>query len=100
MKVVYREHVKDEALLDRLAHRVQVEGLVRVPLACSTRDLRAKGVERLGLGRRGERDVGEVLLGAPRRGGVGDDVGSEVDALVNGGVAEILWGYRGDLRCG
>ena len=59
---VVLQHVEDEAFLDGLAHRVHMEGL-RHPVGFC---LAAEQLQRLGLGRGGERDVGEARRTATR----------------------------------
>ena len=60
---VVRQDVHDEALLDCLPHRVQVEGLIDVRLGVEA----AEHLQRPALGRRSEREVGQVRLPpAPR----------------------------------
>ncbi len=60
---VVGQHVEDEPLLDRLAHRVQVERLV--PLG--GRVVAAEQLQRLALRGRGEREEAQVLLPPPGR---------------------------------
>ena len=52
------EDVHDEALLDRLPHRVQVEWLMQVRLGVEP----AEHLQRPALRRRGEREIGQVRL--------------------------------------
>ncbi len=86
------KYVEDEALLHGLAHRVQVEGLVRVLRAADAGNPLAEQVQCLGLGGRSEREVRQVLLRTSRRRGVSDDVGAEVDALVRGRLLGLRLG--------
>ncbi|MDQ3462613.1 MAG: hypothetical protein M3471_06245, partial [Actinomycetota bacterium] len=57
------QHVEDEALLDGLAHGVQVERLVAV----GDRVVAAEQLERAGLGGGGEGEERQVRLLAPGR---------------------------------
>ena len=61
------QHVLDEALLDGLAHRIQVERLVPAVSADITEQLQSPT-----LGRRGEREERQVRLVAPRRHRLGE----------------------------
>ena len=62
---VVREHVEDEALVDRLPHRVEVEG--PVAQALGRLDWRAEQLERLRLRRGREREEREVPRPAAAR---------------------------------
>ena len=60
---VVGEDVHDEALLDGLPHRVQVEGLIDVRLGVEL----TEHLQGPALGRRGEREVGQVRLASAAR---------------------------------
>ena len=60
---VLQQHVLDEALLDGLKHRIDVEGTVLVIFRCTTFfHQHTEGLQRLGLGRGGERIERQVAV--------------------------------------
>ena len=81
------QHVEDEALLDGLLHRVEVERLGGLPV----RALAAEQLQRLGLRGGGEREEGDVLrLGA--LGHLGRQHRLDVDLAAVGEVLDLLGG--------
>jgi len=88
---VVGEHVEDEALLDSLAHAVEVEGHGLTVGAGAAEDL-----ERLVLGRRRETEEGEVLLLAAGGHGLDDLFFVVMKAISRG----LLGGLLGDVDAG